>query len=97
MYQKSKYLKIGMHPIYNELKSRSTRRSICSDRGVCECGKCRCDEGFRGTMCEECHVSIMVIRKILTFVDFVSGFTKKIKYVHRPNSLIIFKIFKLQT
>uniref|UniRef100_K1RY28 Integrin beta-3 n=1 Tax=Magallana gigas TaxID=29159 RepID=K1RY28_MAGGI len=29
--------------------------TICSDRGVCECGKCRCDEGFRGTMCEECH------------------------------------------
>lgn len=34
---------------------RSQNGTICSDRGVCECGKCRCDEGFRGTMCEECH------------------------------------------
>lgn len=28
--------------------------TICSDHGLCECGKCRCDAGFRGALCDTC-------------------------------------------
>lgn len=26
----------------------------CSGNGVCECGECKCKEGYRGNFCEIC-------------------------------------------
>lgn len=32
----------------------SENDTLCSDNGICECGECICNAGFRGNYCERC-------------------------------------------
>ena len=32
-------------------------QTVCSGHGKCDCGKCTCDVGYKGTHCEICAVS----------------------------------------
>ena len=49
------------------------QKTICSDNGVCECGRCQCNAGFRGDTCERCQVSNHYV---------ISGFTNWVSLLH---------------
>lgn len=54
-------------------------QTMCSNHGVCECGSCRCDVGFRGTLCDTCLVRIFLeycLNETLLFLIIITQFER---------------------